>query len=53
VTFFGGSHLNEKRLELLYELAPNASVIDMLLDPNYGPWRSESDVEAAGRAVGR
>ena len=40
ITFFGGQ-LGAKRLELLVELAPMATVIAFLMDPNCGdPWPS-------------
>ncbi len=54
VTFFGGSQLNAKRIELLHELMPNAAVIAVLMDPNYAGFvRELPDVDAAGRAIGR
>ncbi len=54
VTFFGGSLLNAKRIELLHELMPNAAVIAVLMDPNSAGFvRELPDVEAAGRAIGR
>ena len=54
VTFFGGSLLNAKRIELLHELMPNAAVIAVLMDPNSAGFvRGLPDVEAAGRAIGR
>jgi putative ABC transport system substrate-binding protein len=54
VTFFGGSQLGPKRMELLHELAPKAAVVAVLLDPNYAGFvRQLPDLEAAGRAVGR
>jgi putative tryptophan/tyrosine transport system substrate-binding protein len=54
VTFFGGESLGLKRLELLHELAPKASAIAVLLDPNYPEGGSElPTVEAAARGFGR
>ena len=54
MTFFGGSLLNAKRIELLHELMPNAAVIAVLMDPNSAGFvRELPDVEAAGRAIGR
>src|SRR5215204_1303671 len=54
VTFFGGESLGVKRLELLHELAPKASAIAVLLDPNYPEGGSELPaVEAAARGFGR
>jgi putative ABC transport system substrate-binding protein len=55
VTFFGGSQLAPKRMELLYELAPKAAVFAVLLDPNYhsGFVRELPDLVAAGRSLGR
>jgi putative ABC transport system substrate-binding protein len=55
VTFFGGSQLNVKRLELLRDLVPTATVIAALADLSY-PIATDpelSDVVAAGRALGR
>jgi putative ABC transport system substrate-binding protein len=54
VTFFGGSELNAKRLELLHELTPRGAAIAVLLDPNYAAFVGElPDLQAAGRAIGR
>ncbi len=54
VTFFGGGHLNVKRLELLMELAPKAAVIAVLLDPTYPAFEAElPNVIAAARSAGR
>jgi putative ABC transport system substrate-binding protein len=52
VTFFG-NQLGAKRMELLHELAPKATIIAMLIDPNFsGSHVEQRDVEAAGRAIG-
>jgi putative ABC transport system substrate-binding protein len=54
VTFFGGSQLAPKRMELLHELVPKASVVAVLVDPNYAGFvRELPDLAAAGRALGR
>jgi putative ABC transport system substrate-binding protein len=54
VTFFGGSQLDAKRLELLRDLIPKAAVFAVLGDVNYPAFQPElPDVEAAGRALGR
>jgi putative ABC transport system substrate-binding protein len=53
VTFFGGGKLGAKRLELLHELVPKASVIAVLLDPEYVGFEVEMpSVKAAARALG-
>jgi len=53
VTFFGGSELNPKRLELLHELVPKAATVAILLDPRYEAFAKElPDTEAAARALG-
>lgn len=53
VTFFGGSELNPKRLQLLHELVPKAATVAILLDPNYEAFAQElPDTEAAARALG-
>lgn len=54
VTFFGGSELNAKRMELLHELVPAAKVVAVLLDPHDpASMAGLPDAEAAGRALGR
>lgn len=54
VTFFGGSQLNAKRMELLHELVPKAAIIGVLGDPSYVAFEAElPDVEAAARVMGR
>jgi putative tryptophan/tyrosine transport system substrate-binding protein len=51
VTFFGGSQLNAKQLELLRDLIPKAAVLAVLGDVNYPVFDAELPaVEAAGRA---
>jgi putative tryptophan/tyrosine transport system substrate-binding protein len=48
------TELGTKRLELLLELVPNASVIGLLINPNYqGSAAEASAVQAAARATGR
>jgi putative tryptophan/tyrosine transport system substrate-binding protein len=54
LTFFGGGKLGAKRLELLHELVPKATVIGLLMDPNWpGAVAELPELEAAGRAIGR
>jgi putative ABC transport system substrate-binding protein len=54
VTFFGGGHLNEKRLELLNELAPGTAAFGVLVDLGYPAWESElPGVIAGARAMAR
>jgi putative ABC transport system substrate-binding protein len=54
ITFFGGGELGAKRLELLAELAPKATVIAFLMEPNWpGSMAELPDVEMAARALGR
>jgi putative ABC transport system substrate-binding protein len=55
VTFFGGAQLNAKRLELLRDLVPNATVIAALGDPkNYTAFETELHaLLEAGHALGR
>ena len=54
VTFFGGSLLGAKRVELLHDLVPKAAVIAVLLNPNYTGFEAElPEIEAAGHAIGR
>jgi putative ABC transport system substrate-binding protein len=53
LTFFGGGKLGAKRLELLHELVPKATVIGLLMDPNWpGAVAELPELEAAGRAIG-
>ena len=53
VTFFGGSQLNAKRMELLHELVPKATIVAVLGDSRYPSFDAElPDVEAAARAMG-
>jgi putative ABC transport system substrate-binding protein len=51
ISFFSGAGLLAKRLGLLHELAPKATIIAVLLDAT-GESQS-ADVEAAARAIGR
>jgi putative ABC transport system substrate-binding protein len=55
VTFFGGAQLNAKRLELLRDFVPNATVIAALGDPkNYTAFETELPaLLEAGHALGR
>jgi putative ABC transport system substrate-binding protein len=53
VTFFGGGQLGAKRLELLRALVPKATVIAVLLDPEYVGFQVELPaVEAAAHTLG-
>jgi putative ABC transport system substrate-binding protein len=53
VTFFGGSRLDPKRMELLRELVPNSDLVAVLLDPNYSNVVGDlPDLHAAGRVLG-
>jgi putative ABC transport system substrate-binding protein len=53
VTFFGGSQLNAKRMELLHELVPQAKVVAVLGDPGYPAFEPElPKVEDAARTFG-
>ena len=46
VTFFGGSQLNAKRLDLLRELTPKANLVAVLVDGSYAAFvRELPDVE--------
>jgi putative tryptophan/tyrosine transport system substrate-binding protein len=53
VTFFGSSQLNAKRMELLHELVPKATIVGVFGDPGYPAFDDElPDVEAAAGAMG-
>jgi ABC-type uncharacterized transport system substrate-binding protein len=53
VTFFGGSVLNAKRMELLHDLVPKATTVAVFGDPNYPTFDSGlPEIEAAARAIG-
>jgi putative ABC transport system substrate-binding protein len=53
VTFFGGSQLNGKRMELLHELVPAAKTVAVLGDPGYTAFERELPaVEAGARRFG-
>jgi putative ABC transport system substrate-binding protein len=53
VTFFGGSQLNAKRMELLHEIVPAARTIAVLGDPGYAAFARElPEVEAVARKLG-
>ena len=53
MTFFGGSHLGAKRLELLYELVPRIAAVAVLLEPdNLGFEVGLPSIETAARALG-
>jgi putative tryptophan/tyrosine transport system substrate-binding protein len=48
------NELASKRLELLHELVPKASIIGLLINPNYpGTAREVVALQAAARAIGR
>jgi putative ABC transport system substrate-binding protein len=48
------TELGTKRLELLHELVPNASVIGLLINPHYqGATREAASVQAAAHGIGR
>jgi ABC-type uncharacterized transport system substrate-binding protein len=54
VTFFGGSQLNAKQLELLRDLVPKASIFAVLGDVNYPAFEAGLPaVETASRALER
>jgi putative ABC transport system substrate-binding protein len=54
VTFFGGAQLNVKRLELLRDLVPSATLVAALVDLSYPAIDPElREVVAAGSALGR
>jgi putative ABC transport system substrate-binding protein len=53
ITFYGGGQLGAKRLELLRELVPKASVVAILLDPQIRGFETELPlVQAAGQTLG-
>jgi ABC-type uncharacterized transport system substrate-binding protein len=53
VTFFGGSLLGAKRLELLHQLVPKIAVVAVLMDPHNAAFEAGlPSVEAAARALG-
>jgi ABC-type uncharacterized transport system substrate-binding protein len=53
VTFFGGSQLNSKRMELLQQIVPNAKIIGVLGDPGYVAFERElPEVEATANKLG-
>jgi ABC-type uncharacterized transport system substrate-binding protein len=52
VTFFGGSLLGAKRLELLHELLPKVTVVAVLLDPDGGFEVGLPGLETAARTLG-
>jgi putative ABC transport system substrate-binding protein len=54
LTFFGGGKLAAKRLELLQEIAPDAAIVAVLMDPSWPGSKAElPDLEATARASGR
>ena len=54
VTFFGGAALDAKRLELMRDLVPAATVVGVLGDTSYPPFEAELlEVMEAGRLLGR
>lgn len=54
VTFFGGSYLDAKRVQLLHDLVPDSSIIAILLDTTYpGSEAALPNVLAAVRAINR
>ena len=53
VTFFSGGVLGDKRMELLHDLVPKATLVAVLADPNYGGAEADLEgAETAGRALG-
>jgi putative ABC transport system substrate-binding protein len=52
VTFFGGSLLGAKRLELLHQLVPKIAVVAVLTDPHGDFEAGLPTVETAARALG-
>lgn len=54
LSFFGGGALAAKRMELLHELAPKATTVAVLQDPNWPGTAAEMpDIEAIARALGK
>ncbi len=54
VTFFGGSQLSAKRLDLLRDVAPRATLIAVLIDKTYAGFvREMPDIETAARTLGQ
>jgi putative ABC transport system substrate-binding protein len=53
VTFFGGSQLDAKRMQLLHELVPKATTVAVFGDPSYPEFEPGlARIEAAARAIG-
>jgi putative tryptophan/tyrosine transport system substrate-binding protein len=53
VTWLGGSTLAAKRLQLLHELAPTATIISLLVNPNNPAVEAETrEVKEAARSLG-
>jgi ABC-type uncharacterized transport system substrate-binding protein len=53
LTFFGGGLLGAKRVEILHEVVPKASIVGVLIDPNWPGAKAElPDVQAAAHALG-
>jgi putative tryptophan/tyrosine transport system substrate-binding protein len=53
VTFFGGSLLGAKRLELLHQLVPKIAVVAVLIDPHNPAFEAGlPSIETAARALG-
>ena len=54
VTFFGGSQLNAKRLDLLRDLTPKANLVAVLVDKSYAAFvRELPDMEYVARTLGQ
>ena len=54
ITFFGGGHLDAKRMDLLRDVAPRATIIAVLVDSNYAvAMRQIPDMESAARMLGQ
>lgn len=53
ITFFGGTQLNSKRMELLHELVPKATTIAVLGDPSFPAFDvALPELVAAARSMG-